>query len=133
MARGVIVLAMPHDMISGGAGALALWMRAGIAGYDFCMDEPVGRSNATSHDGLEQSATPAVLAIVVCGSLGGKVVHGGLAIDFGSDSYHVLTVALWLGATIWDRLVDPVCQVSEASVAGNLADACGEMGGMRRV
>ena len=124
---------MPHDMISGGSGTLALWVRARIAGNNFGMDEPVRRSDAASHDGLEQSATPAVLAIVVRGPFSSKVVHGGLAVDLGGYSYHVLTVAFWLCATVWDWLVDPVSQVREAGVAGGLADACGEVGGMWRI
>ena len=108
-------------------------MCARVRVYHLGMEQPIRGTNASCYNSLKQASLSAVLADVVGGTLGRKIVHGGLAIDLCRDPHHVFAMPFWLGAVSWQRLVDSLSEVTEAGVAGSFPNARGKVRGVRRV
>ena len=92
-----IVVAMPHDVLGGGPFALALWVIAFVGVNKPSLIEPIRGPNASRDDGFKDAGFVGVAFVLVLGVLFIEIGPGGLDVNEGFNSYHVLPVTLAFG------------------------------------
>ena len=151
LAGCVVVMAMPHDVLGGGAAAFTLRVRALVCFGEPCRVEAVGGAYTPCNDGLQESPFGRVLAIVVFGAFGCEIVHNGSVVEVGGDPYHVLAVSrgfvpgggcasavgvfvvasILIGVVVVvEWLVDALLKVIKDGIPGGFSNACGVKSGV---
>ena len=89
----VVVVAVPHYVLSGGSFSFASWVVALVGAYELCGFAAVWGAYAASDDGFESA-----LGICVCGVFVGcvfksKVNHDSVVIEYRVYADHVFSKA----------------------------------------
>ena len=151
LAGCVVVMAMPHDVLGGGAAAFTLRVRALVCFGEPCRVEAVGGAYTPCNDGLQESPFGWVLAVVVFGAFGCEIVHNGGVVEVGGNPDHVLAVSrgfvpgggcasavgvfvvasILIGVVVVvEWLVDALLKVIKDGIPGGFSDACSVKGGV---
>ena len=106
LADVVVLVAIPKDVLGGGSGTFALFAFAFVVFNEPSLKEAVGRSNASANDRLKEAVKLRIfleveleLAVAACLALRcwkAEVGHGGMSVEVGFDSHHVLAEAAFV-------------------------------------